>query len=190
MRARPPDFQRMPRNRHHLDRDDKVAAILAGGERRLRTDGVADFSVAALARDLGVAGNAIYWYFPTRDDLLVATVEHLLRGIVARKPPASGDLAARVLWFVEQLDALEHIRVGLSERARTSSIVADFLARLDAQGRGMLRNVLVGHVPERDLELAAQTLLATIDGLRLHALTRTERRRIVRYALGRVTGER
>jgi hypothetical protein len=52
----------------------------------------------------------------------------------------------------------------------------------------MLRNVLAGHVPEPDLELAAQTLLATIDGLRLHALTRVERRRIVRYALGRLTG--
>ncbi|HEX7290152.1 MAG TPA: TetR/AcrR family transcriptional regulator [Conexibacter sp.] len=178
----------MPRNRRHVERDEKVAAILDAGELRLRADGVAGFSVAALARDLGLAGNAIYWYFPTRDDLLIATVEHLLHGIVARKPPGRGDLAARVLWFVEQLDALEHVRVGLSERARVSPVVADFLARLDDQGRSMLRNVLAGHVPQRDLGVAAQTLLATIDGLRLHALTRAERRRIVRYALARVTG--
>jgi AcrR family transcriptional regulator len=179
----------MPRNRRHVDRAEKVAAILAAGEQQLRADGVAGFSVAALARELRVAGNAIYWYFPTRDDLLIATVEHVLQGIVARKPAGRRDLSARVLWFVEQLDELEHVRVGLSERARVSPVVAEFLVRLDEQARRMLRNVLAGHVPERDLAVATQTLLATIDGLRLHALTRAERRRIVRYALGRVTGE-
>lgn len=177
----------MPRNRYDVDRDEKVAAILDAGERRLRDDGVAAFSVAALARDLGLAGNAIYWYFPTRDDLLVATVDHLLRGVVARKPPGRRDLAARVLWFVEQLDELEHVRAGLSERARVSPTVAAFLARLDDQARQMLRNVLADHVPDRDLAIAAQTLLATIDGLRLHALTRAERRRVVRFAVERVT---
>ena len=177
----------MPRNRSDVARDDKVAAILSAGERRLREDGVAGFSVAALARELGVAGNAIYWYFPTRDDLLVATVDHLLQGVVARKPPGRGDLTARVLWFVEQLDEVEHVRVGLSERARASPVVAEFLARLDDQARSMLRNVLAGHVPERERALAAQTLLATIDGLRLHAVTRAERRRIVAYALSRLT---
>lgn len=176
----------MPRNRPDIDRDEKVKAILEVSDRQLRTSGVAAFSVAALARELGLAANSIYWYFPTRDDLLVATVEHALKGILARKPPGMKRLDSRILWFVEQLDELEHVRVGLHERARESSTIADFLTRLDDGSRTMLRNVLTDHVPDPNLELAAQTLLATIEGTRLQRLDSKTRQRVIKFAVQQV----
>lgn len=179
----------MPRNRPEIDRDEKVEAILDASERRLRAGGVGTFSVAALARELGLAANSIYWYFPTRDDLLVATVEHALLGIVRRKSPGLRRLDSRILWFVEQLDELEHVRVGLYERAHDSRTIADLLARLDERSRTMLRNVLSGHVPAGDRDLAAGTLLAAIDGARLQRLDSRARRRVVKFAVERITGQ-
>ncbi len=176
----------MPRNRPEIDREDKVAAILEASERQLRARGVATFSVAEVARDLDLAANSIYWYFPIRDDLLIATVEHALLGILGHKPPGTKRLDSRILWFVEQVDELEHVRVGLYERARESSSIAEFLDRLEEDSQSMLRNVLAGHVPAPELELAAQALLATIDGTRIQRLDGKVRRRIVRYAIRQV----
>jgi len=47
--------------------------ILALAQARLREGGYEALSVAALARELGLAQNAIYWYFPSKDHLFVAT---------------------------------------------------------------------------------------------------------------------
>src|SRR4051795_12241357 len=113
----------MPRTRRAVSRDEKVEEILAVAERRLREGGYEALSVAAIARELGLAQNAVYWYFPSRDDLLVAAVERMLRDVVARKPPRQRSTRAKVLWFVDQLAELEHVRSGVRERARASETV-------------------------------------------------------------------
>jgi hypothetical protein len=98
-------------------------------------------------------------------------------------------LDSRILWFVEQLDELEGVRVGLHERARESATIADFLTRLDDGSRTMLRNVLAGHVPEADLDLSAQTLLATVEGARLQRLDGRTRRRVIEFAVRQVASD-
>ena len=47
------------------------------GDRRARhlaTDGAANLSLRAVARDLGMASSAVYRYFPSRDELLTALI--------------------------------------------------------------------------------------------------------------------
>jgi AcrR family transcriptional regulator len=41
---------------------------------QMRTDGAANLSLRAIARDLDMASSAIYRYFPSRDDLLTALI--------------------------------------------------------------------------------------------------------------------
>src|SRR3954464_4957874 len=116
----------MPRTRPELEREAKVAEIVAAAERRLRDGGYDALSVAAIARELGIAQNAIYWYFPSKDHLFVAALERMLRDIVARKPPPRRWLERKVLWFVDQLGEIEPVRAAMYERARTSPVVAEF----------------------------------------------------------------
>ena len=78
----------MPRNRPNIDRDDKIGEIVDVAARQLADGGLAALSVAAIGRELGLAHNAIRWYFPSRDDLVVAAVRRLLEQVVAEKPPA------------------------------------------------------------------------------------------------------
>src|SRR3954471_24297884 len=97
---------RVPRRRVELERDEKTREILDAAAARLRADGYDGLSVAALARDLGIANNSVYWYFPSKDELVIAAVQVMLRDIVGRKPPPSRGLERQVLWFVEQLAEL------------------------------------------------------------------------------------
>ena len=176
----------MPRKRAELSREDKVDEILTAAERRLRYEGFEGLSVAAIARQLGLAQNAIYWYFPSKDQLFVATLRRMLADIVAAKPPAATGLANQVLWFVDELQSLHELRAALAERARSSPLAADFVAELNNGLRGMLANALAGQIPEAELPLAVDTFVATVEGCVLQQLDREERHRILLYALDRM----
>jgi AcrR family transcriptional regulator len=175
----------MPRTRPELDREAKEAQILDAAVAMLEAGGYDALSMAAVARELGLAQNAVYWYFPTRDHLFVAAVERMLRGIVARKPRGRS-LETKVLWFVEQLHGIEHVRIALYERARVSEPVAAFAAQLAAGWRAMLSGALRERVDEAERELVADALLATIQGTLLAPTDRAERERVIRFAIARL----
>ncbi len=175
----------LPRKRQELNRDEKVEEILAAAERRLRDGGYEALSMAGVARDLGIAQNAVYWYFPSKDHLFVAALRRMLESIVAAKPPAATGLTNQVLWFVDELQSLHELRAALAERARVSPLAADFAAELSRGLRGMLSNALTGRISESELPLAVDTFVATVEGCVLQHLDTPERHRLLGYALGR-----
>ena len=178
----------MPRRRVELDRDQKTREILDLVAPRLRADGYDGLSVAGVARELGIANNAVYWYFPSKDELVVAAVEEMIRDIVGRKPPASQGLERQVLWFVDQLAELADLRAALAQRARTSPVVADFVETTNDQLRRMLAHALAAHVPAADLDDATDAFLATVQGTQASALSPRRQRQVIRYALRTLTG--
>ncbi len=179
----------MPRTRSDVERDAKVAEILTVAERHLKEGGYNALSVAAVARELGIAHNAIYWYFPSKDDLIVATFEHMVQKLLARKPKGGKDVIEMVLWFVDNLAELYPLRASMHEQAQRSATIARYLDELNARLRGMARHVVEPLVPAAELEIAATTLIATMQGAYLTADPK-ERRRLVRYALEKLIGER
>jgi AcrR family transcriptional regulator len=176
----------MPKTRHAVSRDAKVDEILAAAERRLRDGGYDALSVAAIARELGIAQNAVYWYFPSKDHLFVATLERMLRDIAARKPRHDVDRVDRILWFTDQFEPLSHLRPAMNERARSSEVVEAFVDELESLLQRMLANALKGDVPDEDLPLAVQTFRATAEGTMVKGLSKRERRRVLRYALAQL----
>src|SRR5260221_14732474 len=121
----------MPRPRPELNRDEKVGAILAAAEARLLEGGFDALTMAGVARDLGLAQNAIYWYFPSRADLFAATLRRVLQGIASRKPRGGTDVVKRVLWFTDQFAPLYELQPAMNEQARESTAVADFARDLE-----------------------------------------------------------
>src|SRR3954469_24375761 len=177
----------MAKTRSELGRETKTDEILSAAERRLREDGYHGLSIAAIARELGLAQNAIYWYFPSKDHLFVAALERMLRAIVARKPPRRGGIERQVTWFVDQLAEIEHLRAAMREQAPTSPVIAEFAARLDATWRTMLGNALAERVPDAERPVVVAALLATIQGLLSQHLPQRERNRVLTFALERLT---
>jgi AcrR family transcriptional regulator len=178
---------RVPRTRTALDRDAKGDEILDDAVAQLRAGGYGALSVAGIARDLGVAQNAIYWYFGSKDELFVAALERMLRDVVARKPPRQRSTKTKVLWFVDQLAELEHVRSALRDRARESEVVARFAAELDATWHSMLSNVLASELPDAaQRRLAVDALIATIQGALLSPASRQEGRKVVGFAFDRL----
>jgi AcrR family transcriptional regulator len=142
--------------------------------------------VAAIARELGLAQNAIYWYFPSKDHLFVAALERMLREIAARKPSREVGEVERILWFTDQFRGLSDLRGAMNERARSSQVVADFVQELDALLSRMLSNALRGHVQAEELPVAVESFRATVEGTFVRGLDKRARRKVLTFALERL----
>jgi TetR/AcrR family transcriptional regulator, cholesterol catabolism regulator len=176
----------MPRTRPALTKEEKADEIVAVAQRRLRDRGYEALSVAAIARELGIAQNSIYWYYATKDHLFVAALERTLEEIAARKPSRSTDTVHRVLWFTDQFETLSGLRGAMTERSLVSPVVADFVARLDELISRMLSNALYDHIPDSELPVAIESFRATVEGTFVQGLDKQDRHRILRFALGRL----
>ena len=175
----------MPRTRTDQARPDKEEQILDVAERTVLAQGVEALSVAAVARELGVAPNSIYWYFPSRDDLLVATARRILNRIVANEPETL-DGVERILWFVDQMGDLHRVRFALARRARDAPVLAAFLVELAAHLRDGLRTALEPLAPEPDLDLVVDAFIAVVHDTAGPHLSDEDRRRIRKFTLDRL----
>jgi AcrR family transcriptional regulator len=176
----------LPKTRQTVSRDEKVDEILALAQQRLREGGYEALSVAGIARGLGVAQNSVYWYFPSKDHLFVATLERMLGEIAARKPSHSVGEVERILWFTDQFEAFSDLRAAMRERALSSPVVADFVERLDALLSRMLSNALRDHVPPGDLPMAVETFRSTVEGTFVKGLDKRTRREVLTFTLERL----
>ncbi|MQA80592.1 MAG: TetR family transcriptional regulator [Streptosporangiales bacterium] len=170
----------MPRNRSDIDREDKLDEILNAAEDILRADGYASLTHSAVARALGLARTAICWYFPTRDDLFVATVERIFTATFA-KAPAARSYQRRIEWGMDRLAELQPLILVLHERAGHSDAAARLEAAIQIQLCDRLRDVLRPHVEPARLDRVATTVVVFIEGLLAHRTPAVERRRMLRF---------
>ncbi len=175
----------MPRTRPDLDRDAKVAAIVDGARQRLLDGGYESLSIVALARDLGLAQAAIYWYFPTKDHVFVAALDRILHDILNRKPHAE-DALTKVLWFADRLHDFQGLRISIRDRARTSEVAAEY----DRDVTALLRMLLVGacasNIQASMLDDTVDAVLALCDGVLLRDVSKARRHQLIRFGYTRL----
>jgi len=169
----------VPRNRFSVEREEKIAEIIDVAARQLEEGGMSALSVAAIARELGLAHNAIRWYFPTRDHLLVAAVRRLLERVITQKPPAAGGAREQAVWFADELHRHAALRAAIHERAQSSDVVESFVAEFKELLRGLVAIWMFSDRSRRGVEV--ETFLAAVEGATLIDDT-GERNAVVRCA--------
>jgi AcrR family transcriptional regulator len=172
----------MPRTRHEVDRSVKVAELVDVAERLFNERGYAGTTTAALADAAGVAQNAVYWYFPSKDHLFVAVLERMLdelvRDIASVRRRSFVD---QVLYAVDRLEQTQDLGAALQERAREADVAAAFRDHMRATLRNILLDAVAREVPSGEHALLADSILAIADGT--HGLPRATRRRLVSFAV-------
>jgi len=172
----------MPKTRHELDRSAKVSELLDVADRLFNDRGYSGTTTAALAEAAGVAQNAVYWYYPSKDDLFVAVLERMLDRLVGdiakveRRP-----LVDQVLFAMDRLEQTQELGAALAERARVSPAAATFQAKMGLTLRGTLLAAIERDSPGSDAELLADAILAVADGT--HGMPKKARRRLVSFVV-------
>lgn len=125
----------MPQRRRKARSDsDTRAAILDAAERLIGERGFAATSTAAVAAAAGVPKGLIFYYFPTKADILTALLDERLptEPLTDLEPlVAPGDPAASLVNLDEALNLREHrmMRVIVWREADTHPDVRDYLRR-------------------------------------------------------------
>jgi AcrR family transcriptional regulator len=171
-----------------VDRDAKVDEIVAAARTQLQEGGYSALSIVGIARSLGVAQNAIYWYFPTKDHVFVAAVDRMLHEILEQKPRAGTPLR-HVLWFADRLYEFQDLRVTMRDRARDSEVVAAYEADVVELLRLLLSGSLNATVLTAEIDDVVDAIMALCDGVLLRTeLSQARRRRIIELGYRRIGG--
>lgn len=181
----------MPRNNQHIDRAEKVDTILDAADELLLRDGYDATTMAAIARAAGVASNALYWYFPGKDDLLAAVLKRRLeRAAAATRLNTEEPFQARAMSALAELDKVATLTSTVHERAKHSPAVAEahqaFHDLLSAHTTAGLKSA---GLSDADASMAAAAIIAMIEGIHLHEHERDSdhRNQLVGWFIQRLT---
>ena len=144
--------------------------------------GLADATVARIARKAGVSAGIVHHYFADKDDLLFATMRYLLgdlRRQVMVKLRGSTTPRERLHAIVEASfadhqfsDAVMAAWLGLYGNARQSERLARIVRLYHSRLRSNLVHALKGAVATDRVEAAAEGIASMIDGLWLRCALR------------------
>jgi AcrR family transcriptional regulator len=121
---------------------------------------------AAVARRAGYSKATVYAHWPTRLDLIRASIDQICDE--ADHPAPTGDLRADLRAslsdFADDLTRghLDRLLAGVIERANDSEVVGRLRARLYETGTSTMRAVLESHVAPRDVEPALALLTGAV----------------------------
>lgn len=187
----------MPRNRPERAREEKSAEIVAIAKRLFLDSGYDGTTMAAIAREAGIATNVVHWYFATKDELFVAAldafqIENLaeLETRYAEAGPTGDEprvLKALLTEFICGRSAMHELIAALHERSRRSPVVADFhelTHRRYAEHLG--RAVARCPIPASERRLVVETLVLALEGLVMHRASRPRVRRTVSFLVDRL----
>lgn len=182
----------MPANRQTIERESKAAELLDAAERLFLEQGFERTTIAALARAAGVAGNTVYWYFPSKDDVLAAVLDRRLERILVEVPEGLAlDDAAVVALAV--LDGFAPLTATVHERARSSATVAKAHTRFHTViGQAVQAAFEDAGLAPDDARLATKSIVAMVEGIHLHGTARDSPARddLVRWVIHRFVPDR
>jgi AcrR family transcriptional regulator len=124
----------MAKNRPDRTREEKAGEILAIARRFFVEEGYERTTIAAIAREAGIATNVVHWYFATKDDLFAAVLEsfqsddlreaqeRFARAAHGQEPELLEELLTEFVW--RRLDRYGLLAT-LHERSHVSSVLAE-----------------------------------------------------------------
>jgi AcrR family transcriptional regulator len=190
----------MPRNRPHRTREDKSSEIVAIAQRLFLEQGYDATTMAAIAREVGIATNVVHWYFATKDELFVAVLESLqsedleeakgrfTRSISGREDATLEALLTEFVW--RRLDRYGLIAT-LHERSHCSPVMAKFHAQAHRRYEDTLGRALAHlQVPSDERKLVVNTLITAMEGLVMHRATKREAKRMMTFLAKRLVTTR
>ncbi len=163
----------MPRTRVETSRAQKVDELLDAAELLFQEHGADVTSTAAVARAAGVSEKTLFWYFPSKDHLLVGVIDRRWQRVVDELRDEgwpSGDFAEDLAAMLRSLRTLRHLLPALHQRAESSTVAAEWRESLRTVTRIQLATGLRSIGVHEGLEEKGDVIAAFFDGVLLRNL--------------------
>lgn len=176
----------MARNKRDVDAEVKREQIEEAACALFLSEGYEATSMAAVGKAAGVAPNTLYWYFASKDDLLVATLNRLVNQALLQ------------LAGMQDLSLGDQLRWLLGEFQQASKLISTVHSRLDRSEtvrewhdrfHEMLDAMLVQQMVSKGMSRTKASVMATVgtyvvEGLLSHPHTSQQFDRVVQWLAG------
>ncbi|MEV5200781.1 TetR/AcrR family transcriptional regulator [Streptomyces sp. NPDC053720] len=159
----------MPRNRQQIPKAEREAALVDHAWELFATRGYKGTSLAEVGRAAGVAANAVRWYFPTKDDLFAAALDHYVTQVrerVEADEDLAGDPRRELVALLLDMEPYRGLHREAYERIGDSEALAATYGRIQEWLEGRLLAAITGELPaDADVGLIADTAHVLFEGL-------------------------
>jgi len=171
----------MPRNNRHVDQERKKKDIQTAAQALFAEKGFDGTSMAAIAKEAGITSNTIYWYYPSKDDVLIAVINDVtIQGLHMAATGMQKPVATRILELIEYIEQpgslmnTVHARVDQSEAIRHWHDRFHVLFEQLIASEAIRYGIDPGCAPVR-----ARLLVYVSEGLLAHPHNRNERKAMI-----------
>lgn len=159
------------------DELDRVAARL------FLEKGYEATSMAKIAQALKVAPNTLYWYYRSKEELLVGVLNHLLSQSLQQMPSVSGlPLHEQMTWMLREFEQSRELVTTVHARLEQSEVIKAWHDRF----HWLLESAVIHTLTAQGLSRDRAIMLATVgtflvEGLLAHPHSEQQRRDILQW---------
>lgn len=149
----------MAKNKREVDSEVKREQIEDAACMLFLVEGYESTSMATIAKTAGVAPNTLYWYFASKDDLLVAILNRLVNRAVAQLATMQNQsFGDQVLWLLMEFQQASKLISTVHARLDKSDTIREWHDRFHA----MLDQMLVQQMVAKGMSPAKASVMATV----------------------------
>ncbi len=166
----------MAKNKRDIDLDVKRKELEQAAARLFMARGYDATSMGSIAKELGVTANTLYWYYASKDELLVGVLNRLLSDSL-EKLPAMMELSLRdqIDWTLRELEKSRPLVNTVHGKLGESAAIRDWHDRFHS----LLESAVAHTLKAKGIRGERARMLATVaiflvEGLLAHPHTETQ----------------
>lgn len=179
-------MQPMAKNKREVDPEVKREQIEEAACVLFLADGYESTSMAAVGKAAGVAPNTLYWYFASKDDLLVAILDRLVnRAVTQLAGMQDQSLGDQLTWLLGEFQQASKLISTVHSRLDRSEKIREWHDRFHE----MLDGMLVHQMVSKGMSRTRASVMATVgtyvvEGLMSHPHTSQQFDKVVHWLTG------
>lgn len=173
----------LAKNKRDIDLKVKQDELESTAARLFLSLGYDGTSMSHIARELGVAPNTLYWYYASKDELLVAVLNRQMSQTLVRLPAiVDKPLKEKMAWALREFEQSRELVTTVHARLEQSTVIREWHDQFHRFVEAAVIHTLQadGVAPER------ATMLATVgtflvEGLLVHPHSERQREAILQW---------
>lgn len=173
----------MAKNKRDIDLDVKKKELEETAARLFITCGYEATSMSQIAQELGVTPNTLYWYYGSKDELLVGVLNRLLSNSLERLSSIMGlPFKDQITWALQEFEQSRTLVNTVHGKLSQSTAIHDWHEGFHR----MLETTVVGGLKAKGVTEVQARMLATVatflvEGLLAHPHTEQQRDDILEW---------
>ena len=173
----------MAKNKRDIDLKVKQDELESTAARLFLSLGYDGTSMSHIARELGVAPNTLYWYYASKDELLVAVLNRQMSHTLVRLPAIEDKpLKEKMAWALREFEQSRELVTTVHARLKQSAVIREWHDQFHRfVEAAVIHTLQAGGVAQERATMLATVGTFLVEGLLAHPHSERQREAILQW---------